>query len=443
MTKKSVKFLALMVALLLALSGCSMITVIPEKDAAEAVVKVNDVVITKGELQTDFNINVAYTVMMYSNFGMSITVDAAADSVRDSYIASVVEKEVQKEKARELGMDQFTAEEEEEFQAYFEEEWNLLVESYMFYADVTDEMTEEEKYAAAVKVVEGYGITRESYEQNLRDNTIMERMRAYAVEGVTLDESQIVAVYDQLLSAQQASYLENPAQFEQDVMNGETIVWMPEGYRTVMHVLLGYEGDLATEMTELQIELDEIETKLAEAEANGGELVSENGETVESLNARKVEIEARMQEVEDQFLAENQATVDEITSRLAAGEDIHVLVAEYGDDTGMMEGGLGYENGYYVSAASTTWDPNFTAGAMALEKVGELSEPVFTFNGLHLIYYMSDVVSGSVPMENVRAELEADLMIEAENVAYAEKLAQWQAECEIKTWPERLQYTGE
>ena len=513
MRKHTLKLIALMVCVLLALSGCSMIAVDPVKDAAEPVIKVNDVTLTKGELQNDFNNNVAYSSMMYSYFGLNYSVDQIVDIVRESFVNSEVQNQVLLLKAKELGLDTFTEEEEAAFQEEFETAWSDYLASADSSIEGVEDMTDEEKLDAEIKMLESIGETRESFEKRQRNSAIVEKVHDYAIKDVEVTEEEIQTAYQEKVDADQASYSENALAFEQAVTNGTSVAWVPEGYRAVLHILLKYDEERASEVTSLNTELDEINTKLSDLAANAEadaaedtaeetaqeaaeeaaedvteevteetpaedtaeetpaeetaaedtaeetpaeeeaaeetaaeepaeEEPAEEPETEESLNARKAEIEARLAEIQKEFQGELQETIDDIRARAEAGEDFRTLIDEYSADTGMAQGTTGYENGYYVSAQSAIWEQSFTDGAMALENKGEVSEPVFTTNGIHLIYYMDDVQSGAVDLETLRDGIYDEELSEKQSAVYSEALETWQSACTVKTWPDRLSYTG-
>ena len=90
-------------------------------------------------------------------------------------------------------------------------------------------------------------------------------------------------------------------------------------------------------------------------------------------------------------------------------------MAEYGEDDGMKEE-PNMTTGYYVRADSTLWDANFTAGAMALESVGDYSKtPVISTSGVHIIYYNSDVMPGAVSLDDVYDALYAEKLSANQN----------------------------
>ena len=83
------------------------------------------------------------------------------------------------------------------------------------------------------------------------------------------------------------------------------------------------------------------------------------------------------------------------------------------------------------------WEQVFTDAAMALEKPGDVSEPVVGSNGIHLIRYMADVTPGAVDLETVREACVESAAEVAQSDAYDQALAQWKEEAQVVTYPER------
>jgi len=69
---------------------------------------------------------------------------------------------------------------------------------------------------------------------------------------------------------------------------------------------------------------------------------------------------------------------------------------------------------------------------MALANVGDVSEPVRSSYGIHIIQYASDIPEGEVGLENVRAELEAELLMTKQDAKFAEVVQQWVNEAKPK-----------
>ena len=76
---------------------------------------------------------------------------------------------------------------------------------------------------------------------------------------------------------------------------------------------------------------------------------------------------------------------------------------------------------------------------MMLENIGDVSVPVHTVSGVHIIKYVSDVAPGDVPLDAIRATIEAEVLAEKQEASYIDQEAQWIIDAAPKYYPERLQ----
>lgn len=105
---------------------------------------------------------------------------------------------------------------------------------------------------------------------------------------------------------------------------------------------------------------------------------------------------------EEEFAAA-EAEAASVLARIEAGEEFAALAAEVSDDPGSAEegGDVGYTTG-------DSFTPEFEAALQALE-VGEVSEPVRTEFGVHLIKLLEMNETEIEPFEARQAELEREL----------------------------------
>ena len=130
--------------------------------------------------------------------------------------------------------------------------------------------------------------------------------------------------------------------------------------------------------------------------------------------------------------------MDEIKEQYAAGIDFKSLVNRYSTDK--TERNISGD-GYLFHPDSQQWPEDFKAAAAALVKPGDISDPVVTEQGVHIICYVGDAPAGA----HVLTEDEKQLLNAAALRYYQlEKLNglvdAWQAEYEIETHPELLKY---
>ena len=409
-----------------------------------------------------------------SYYGASLA-DYGYDTVYKQMIAEMLlQNAVLEAKATELGLDQL----DDETMAGLTEEAATNFESYVtsvwdYFA--SDDLTDEEIREDCVAYLESMGYTEDALLETLIDNYVSEQLYNYITADVTVTEEDIQAAFDELVAEQEASFADDST-YNTSRNNGDTIVWNPEGYRMVHHVLIRFNDDQATRYSELQDTLDTLNEELealqtaaeetaaatdestteatgetAEATAEAAdeaaaettsetaeatteatdeaaaETTSETAEATEAPARTEEEINAEIADVEAELTAlyeELLPTAQEVIDAFNSGTSFSDLIDQYNEDPG-MENEPTATNGYAVSANSTAWDPAFTEGAMSIESIGEISEPVYGQNGIHIIYYDSDIPAGAVDLESVRAEIEESALNTKLNDTYDNTLAEW------------------
>ena len=189
--------------------------------------------------------------------------------------------------------------------------------------------------------------------------------------------------------------------------------YTPEGYRSIIHILMKVDDELLTAYTEAQAAYEE----------------SKSEENPDGDAEKKTVMEAAKAAV----LASKQAEIDDIYARLEKGESFTDLIAQYGEDTGMTDAATLAE-GYLVHKDSVLYDAAFTSAAFSekMQKPGDTSDPVIGTYGIHILYYQKDVPGGVIELtDEISAEIEQSIYTEKVNAYYAEALESWIAEHEI------------
>lgn len=267
----------------------------------------------------------------------------------------------------------------------------------------------------------------------------MEEILGSEISSVT--EEELLAAYEDRVSADEEAYSNDTAYFELDMAEEDKLIcWKPALFRAVKHVLLVPAEDVLAAYSEANTALTEAEAAFEALEAELQAAKDDDSEegparSVEELQTLIAEAEATVAALEADVLAAAQAcredvkTVsDEIYTRYAAGESFDALIAEFGQDPGMQVEPT-KTRGYCVSAESVIWDTNFRDGAMSISNVGELiAEPAVSNSGVHIICYAEDIVSGPVPLEEIREALTAELLENTRSNYADETIEAWIAE---------------
>ena len=464
-------WISLILALMLSLS-CALGETAETAETADPVLLAT----VNGEEITDQNPDLLELMEYYSSYYTSYGYDTNDPGLQAIFKATgldwAIECALYNQKAEALGITGLTDEEIASLEAAGLEEWESAVASIQKdVAPVAADATEEEIAAARVSALayieSNYGYTQESYVREYVDgytqSEIRNKIAAAEIGEITVTEQEIIDAFNARVKEDQDTYEGNVFLYEYyTTYMGETSYYVPEGYRGITHILLDVDQDLMDTYTDLTARLEEQQQaaatdesaeaadesaeateesaeaadESAEAADESAEAADESAEAAESAEETEEEIEVVTQEMVDEarqaILDSVQPTVDEIMNKFNAGTPFADLIAEYGTDPG-MQSEPNKSQGYMVHQDSVLWDPAFISGAMTLEKVGDVSDPVLGSYGVHILYYLRDVPAGAVDMtEAIRDELEEELLSTKESDANTAMIDRWKAEADIQ-----------
>ena len=205
---------------------------------------------------------------------------------------------------------------------------------------------EEDMSSFALSYAKALGVTAEDYIAVYRKQRAMVNYYTVLLGDNPVTEDAIQSAYETNVAASKERFEGDAAAFETALYSGEEVWYKPDGYRSILQILLPAEGDTD---------------------------------------------EARLESV--------QATVDAIGERLNAGESFQTLMAEYNTDTAFDDADF-LTVGYQVHRDSVVWDEKFVAAAFSerMAQPGCWSDPIVSDAGVHILYYLCDSKSGAIEM---------------------------------------------
>ena len=260
---------------------------------------------------------------------------------------------------------------------------------------------------AAAQLEAESGVTPESVAEALKQSWWSQKYFDYLVKDVTVTDAEVQAFYDAQLAQQREAFTAFPEDFEYAHTAGELIVFRPEGYRAVRDILVPFAEADANAVTQL---MEQIE--LGDAGDDG---------------------QARL----DALYAPLEATAKEIQDKLADGQDFAALMDEYGCSPALKDEPLRSE-GYYINDASFVNSVEFVEGSMMLEQPGQVSAPLRSTLGVHLVQYIGDVASGEVPLADIREAATAAALKQKQTEYYEQQRDALLEAAQVKYYPERL-----
>lgn len=441
MRKKCI--LALMLAAMLVLSGCALVTVDEAADSARVILDVDGETVNKAVFHNMVEYQLYQNQQMnsyYQMLGLTGSFSTDENTVAQEVLASYTNSLVAKHKAAELGFDQMTEEENQEIQETAEKNYEeLLTEIKDHYLADSASLDEAELRQKAMEYANENGMsTLENYLDSAKIEKSVEKLRADTVKDVTYTQEELQAKLDEEAAANKTTFESNPDYYGYYLNNGTPVYYNAPGYRMVKQVLVKFTEEDNTALTEKNTELSQAKTALNDAQSALTEAAEDADKTalqaaVDEAQAKLDEVQAAYDALKETAYANIQAKADEIYQKaIAEGADFDALVAEFNEDTGMPAAGYAVREGYSFFVTS------FVDAAMALEKVGDVSEPVKSDYGFHIIQYSADITEGTVALETVSDTLGAELLSEKQDQAYADALAAWVSEAKVESHLEKL-----
>lgn len=342
------------------------------------------------------------------------------------------------------GYPELTDAEKEELrnkaQETYDEAYNYVKDYYVNNYGLSEE--------EAIKICED-GMVEMGYSVDSLYEQMVENARYSAVyndvtKDVTVTDDEVNAYYEETYVApDREKYEGNVSSYEMNSLYGGESYYVPEGYRAVSHILLLTPEEIENELDACSEKLDAAQEKmdgfvdeLAELEVTpeeGAEPVEHRSaeEIQADIDAAKAEVEAvqvEYAEIKAKILPALQDKIDEIYAKIEAGEEFADLIEAYGEDPGMTSS----PDGYQVHKDSTAFVSEFRDGAMGIANVGDVSDPVLSDFGVHIIKYLRDVPAGAVELsaeafEDMKNELLTSKKDEVFQAAYAEWQEQYPA----------------
>lgn len=468
--KQILKYFMLFLVVACAFSGCSLIKVDEERDNAQIVVEFKGGSITKGEAMKEYDA----VVETYEMYGITDT--ATLESIIPELLDYLAGEKIVELKATEMSLMEASEEEKASIRADVEKQYEEAIEQYKdMYRE--DDMTDEEARQVTIEAFEEEGYTVEARLEYELKEAWKPRLQKEVTKDVAFTEEDIQSAFDEHVSEDEQQYSGNPTAFENAMEGEEVVTWYPEGYRTEKHILIALSDEQLSELNSIKNQIlsidDEIVTIDEELNAAAGESgdeatvgeeydgvdsgidpdvmdegsVEADGEktmTEEELLKKKAELESEKADLENQidslkaeYKAALQGKVDEVFTKIDAGEDFDALIAEYGKDT-LMDYEPVKTKGAYVSLQTADKEKELVDAAMALEAIGDVGVSELSDSGIYIVRYISDVPAGAVELADVRLGIEDEVLTKLKEEYYTELKDQWVEDADVKTYADRM-----
>lgn len=472
---KRIVALAICLALCLALlAGCKLIV----KDPRAAALEVNGQAVTKTEMDDAVNADLKLLRAYYeaAGYGRLDTTDKEViSSVREDVIETKTRELVIAQKMAEYGVEPLTDDEKEAATA------NLyLYASWLGYD--AEHPDSSDSLSALIQAEMYFGLS--DADTAISDATDAKLMPVVTDGMVTITDEDVQTAYD-AKTEEDSGYYTDVSATVQAINEGELVTYTPEAIRLVKQILIEFTDEdselieeIDAEIENLTFTIEDYEDSLTEGgidyaayedaaarEENGAEasfsqrliafgqtvrgslnddeepadealpaLTEEQTETLRLLRNARSDL-ARLQQERVTLLADAyehiRDTADDVVERARSGDDWDELTELYNDDPGMMEGESTARLGYAVYEGYSDFDQAFVDAAMALESVGDVSDPAEGAYGFYIIRLEADLEAGAIPLELVYDSVYESAYGARQQEIYDSLVDQWVSEAVV------------
>lgn len=379
------------------------------------------------------------SVQEMAGMGLIASEDIAGDrdAMIDDVTARMIRIGVLENKLTEDGLHSLTEEENARISAYTRETYQNIWESFQ-------EQLKESGYEADEREImewlrQDLGFTMDVvYAEAMAQVWIERSLDAYCGD-VTISPAEVLDYLEKnYITPDREAYENNIPRYEEEILiGGNESFYTPEGYRIIRQIQLGFPEEIVRQTSEMMQDFETLSGEMTELREQMADAVIA-GEDPSALREAYLEKQARNEALETK-IKETRAkapdllseTLDKIGERLRNGEAFSDLEKEF--STAEEEGEL------YFHPASERWAPAFRDAAAALGKPGDVSAPVVTDRGVHLIQYVRDVEGGVHQLtEEEQTALETAAYRAKQMEALMPLIEEWSRKYETEIHPELL-----
>ena len=405
------------------------------------VVRIGEVTFTKSQIQSAVQTDISLTQMLNQEY----LTDEEKRLQREDTIERFIDAGLIEMKLREAGKNDFTEDEEETLKKTARNQYEQLWEGlYQRFRQEDEKVTE----ADVTEVMKEAGYSAEAIYEGLKTGERRYRAIQLYCPSLVLSEDMVKDYYQtQFLDPDRERYENDLDLYEQEVlMNRNESFYTPEGYRAIKQILLDYPEGVRMGLRNETVRVNQAAQDVAAA-VQTLTTVATTTDDWAAMDEPRAVYDAALAELtaaRNAFMEKREKltapmirdTVDEITKAFDAGIDFDSLINKYSMDKNEQNLQKG---GYPIHADSKNWPEEFLSAAMALAKTGDISKPIYSDLGIHILYYASDIPAGEHALTADEQEtLNTSALYYYQNQELEKLISQWRGEYEIETHPELL-----
>ena len=335
------------------------------------------VTVTLSEVQEEYDQQLAAYIAYYTQYGYTV------DEYDQEFQANVAQETVQMKLSQAIVRHYaeqngyvLTAEKEEELTAQVQTALDNLREYYESYLSYYG-YTGDELAQAVEEEMANSGYTEEALTESAYLKDILDFIYEKATADISVTEEEVKEAFDAKIASQKESYADIDS-FINDYVSDSEILYTPENVRLMECIYIA-----------------KVDGEATEEEATREEATSDEAANIAELSGY--------------------AKAKAVVAAIRGGEDFEEVMKAYNEDSSTEEQML---RGYPVAAESQLYGEEFSAGAMALENVGDISDIITTDYGYFILRYAKDLTAGEADFESRKDAETEETLSNKKNDAY-------------------------
>lgn len=263
-------------------------------------------------------------------------------------------------------------------------------------------------------------------------------LQHYGIE-VKVTDADIDAFYEEnYVKPCRERYENDIALFEKEVIYGDyDSAYTPEGFRILHQIVLPVPDDIREELVRIEEEAAEYAEKAQDAYNKVAELAMKGEDTTEQTEIYR----SSMAKIDELNVEYGEVWQSVLTATHDQCDELYARMQTGETFDSLME--LFKPNDILIfHVKSEVWSEELMAGAMTLKAKGDVSQPTLCSDGVHILYYYDDVPSGAAKLEDKtqRETLRESLVQKRTTDALKELTEPWGEEFGLKVDLSTLTY---
>lgn len=440
--KKHLRVLfTLALAVCLAATGCSLVSVDEEKDKAQIVAKVGDLQITKGEYVEYFE----QVYNMYLQYGYDPAgTDEELSTFQQNVLDDLIYDKMYIYQAKLQGYTELTEEDKATLEESYKNADDIIYGEALAQAeaefaedpDIDVDARAAELFPEVCEYYVGERMTREEFkpwwEEQSKDGLLTDRMVQDFNDTITVTPEEVRAEYEEQLASVKTTMAETPGTYKTEQesyekYDGMPSLYTPEGYRRVKHILITAEEELDAAYSDFEIDMQELQMELGQLTLAGEE---ENAARIAEIKTEYADLTQKSAAMLEAWLAPMRAKAEEAYAKLQGGASFEDVMAQYTSDEEFINYDVFKQNGKLMSSYESTpdWSEAVKTATMALTQPGSYTALVQDDDGFHILQYVSNETPGDRAYEEVQDMIEADTLSAKQSEEWNALMEAWVAD---------------